>query len=76
MAKQRNYNRSGNGFLARLLGYAITSLIIPFVIYIVKRKLVEQQRLVCNKCHGKLELVERNQYYCRNCKTIRIDHDK
>ena len=76
MARFRNYSRPGSGFLMRLLGYAITSIIVPLVITLVKRKIDKQQRLLCNKCHGKLELIEKNQYYCRNCKIIRIDHDK
>jgi DNA-directed RNA polymerase subunit RPC12/RpoP len=29
---------------------------------------------VCYKCHGKLEIINKREYYCKNCKIIRIDN--
>ncbi|MDF2737347.1 MAG: hypothetical protein K0S93_1204 [Nitrososphaeraceae archaeon] len=97
MGRYRNYPRSGshnnNGLLMRLLGYALTtfvipfvilllrlltyaiiSLVIPFILNIIRKKLSGQQRLLCNKCHGKLEVIDKEgNLYCKNCKIIKMD---
>jgi hypothetical protein len=75
MRFSRNQNRSSNGFLMRLLSYILTSFIIPFIIRVLKRKLEQKQRLLCYKCHGKLEVIHKGEYYCKNCKIIRMDHN-
>ena len=73
MKRHREYPKSGNGLLVRLLGYALIRFVIPFVILLmqllayviltfvisfilnmIRKKLSDQQRLLCNKCHGKL----------------------
>ena len=92
MRKYSNTTRQGNGLLVRIIGYAFTAFIIPFVllllrliayavitfivpfiIYLIRRKLGDQQRLLCNKCHGKLEVVDKGNFYCKNCKIIKFD---
>ena len=96
MGRYRKNPKSGNnneGLLMRLLGYALTTFVIPFVILLMKllayaiitfvipfilnmlrKKLSEQQRLLCNKCHGKLEVIDKEgNLYCKNCKMIKID---
>ena len=97
MGRYRNYPRSGshnnNGLLMRLLGYALTTFVIPFVILLmrllayaiitfvipfildmIRKKLGDQQRLVCTKCHGKLEIIDKEgNLYCKNCKIIKMD---
>jgi hypothetical protein len=74
MGRYRNYSSSGNnGLLMRLLGYALTTFIIPFVINMIKNKLSNQQRLFCNKCHGKLQVIDKGNFYCKNCKIIKFD---
>jgi hypothetical protein len=75
MRFSRNQNRSSNSFLMRLLAYVLTSFVIPFAIRMVKRKLEEKQRLSCYKCHGKLDMINKGEYYCKNCKIIRKDHN-
>lgn len=75
MSKSKNSHKSSNGFLMRLLAYILTSFIIPFAIKMVKRKLIQRHRLVCYKCQGKLALIRKGEYYCKNCKIIRIDHN-
>ena len=91
MRRYRNYSSSGNnGLIMRLLGYAFTTFIIPFVIILVrilvyalitfiipfvinmiKNKLSNQQRLLCNKCHGKLQIIiKKYNFYCKNSKII------
>ena len=95
MGRSKNYSSSANnGLLMRLLGYALTKFIIPFVILlmrvlvytmitfiipfvinIIKTKLGAQQRLLCTKCHGKLEVIDKGNLYCRNCKIIKFDPD-
>jgi hypothetical protein len=46
MGRYKNYPRSGNnGLLMRLLGYALTTFVIPFVINIIRKKLGDQQRV-------------------------------
>ncbi|MGZ5509595.1 MAG: hypothetical protein ACXWFZ_11270 [Nitrososphaeraceae archaeon] len=59
--------------LIRLLAYAIITLVIPFLINMIKKKLGDQQRLLCNKCHGKLEVIDKGNFYCKNCKIIKMD---
>ena len=46
MKRHREYPKSGNGLLVRLLGYALTTFVIPFVLNIVRNKLADQQRLL------------------------------
>ena len=59
--------------LMRLLAYAIITLVIPFLINMIKKKLGNQQRLLCNKCNGKLEVIDKGNLYCKNCKIIKMD---
>ena len=98
MGRYRNNPRSSssnnnNGLLMQLLGYALTTFVIPFVILLlrilayaiitfiipfilnmIRKKLGDQQRLLCNKCHGKLEVIDREgNLYCKNCKMIKMD---
>jgi hypothetical protein len=95
MRRYRNNPKSGNsGLLMRLLGYALNTFIIPFVILLMKllayaivtfvipfvikmirKKIGDQQRLSCNKCHGKLQVVDKGNFYCKNCKIIKFDPD-
>ena len=78
MGRYRNNPRSGsnnnNGILIRLLGYALTTLVIPFILNMIRKKLSDQQRLRCNKCHGKLQVIDKEgNLYCKNCKIIKMD---
>ena len=77
MGRYRNNRRSGsnnNGILVRLLGYALTTFVIPFIVNMIRKKLSDQQRLRCNKCHGKLQVIDKEgNLYCKNCKMIKID---
>ena len=75
MKRHREYPRSksGNGLLVRLLGYALTTFVIPFVLNIVRNKLADRQRLLCTKCHGKLEETDTGKFYCKKCKIIKLD---
>ena len=76
---RRNNPRLGDdnsSLLIRLLGYAFTTFIIPFIINMIRKKLYNQQHLLCDKCHGKLEVIDKegnNNLYCKNCKTIKFD---
>ena len=77
MGRYRNKPRSdsnNNGLLMRLLGYALTTFVIPFILNMIRKKLSDQQRLLCNKCHGKLEVIDKEgNLYCKNCKMIKMD---
>ena len=78
MGRYRNNPRSGsnnnNGILIRLLGYALTTLVIPFILNMIRKKLSDQQRLRCNKCHGKLQVIDKEgNLYCKNCKIIKTN---
>jgi late competence protein required for DNA uptake (superfamily II DNA/RNA helicase) len=77
MGRYRNKPRSGsnnNGILVRLLGYALTTFVIPFILNMIRKKLSDQQRLRCNKCHGKLQVIDKEgNLYCKNCKMIKMD---
>ena len=59
--------------LMRLLAYAIITFVIPFILNMIRKKLNAQQRLLCNKCHGKLEVIDKGNLYCKNCKMIKMD---
>ncbi|HEX2406887.1 MAG TPA: hypothetical protein VHJ38_06730, partial [Nitrososphaeraceae archaeon] len=60
--------------LMRILAYAITTFVIPFILNMILKKLSDQQRLLCNKCHGKLQVIDKEgNLYCKNCKMIKID---
>ena len=61
--------------LMKLLAYAIVTFVIPFVIKMIRKKIGDQQRLSCNKCHGKLQVIDKGNFYCRNCKIIKFDRD-
>ena len=79
MGRYRNKPRSdsnNNGLLMRLLGYALTTFVIPFIINMIRKKLSgDQQRLLCNKCHGKLQVIDKEgNLYCKNCKMIKMNH--
>jgi len=71
--RYRDYSKSVNGLVVRLLGYALTTFVIPFVLNIVRNKLADQQRLLCTKCHGKLEETDAGKFYCKKCKIIKMD---
>jgi len=79
MGRYRNKPRSGsnnNGILVRLLGYALTTFVIPFILNMIRKKLSDQQRLRCNKCHGKLQVIDKEgNLYCKNCKMIKMDRN-
>ena len=77
---RRNNPRLGgndnSSLLLRLLGYAFTTFIIPFIINMIRKKLDNQQHLLCNKCHRKLEVIDKegnNNLYCKYCKRIKFD---
>jgi hypothetical protein len=59
--------------LMQLLAYVIITFVIPFIFNMIRKKLSDQQRLLCNKCNGKLEVIDREgNLYCKNCKNFRI----
>src|SRR5688572_22682203 len=60
--------------LMKLLAYAIIIFVIPFILNMIRKKLSDQQRLLCNKCHGKLEVIDKEgNLYCKNCKIIKMN---
>ena len=60
--------------LMQLLAYVIITFVISFILNMIRKKLSDQQRLLCNKCHGKLEVIDREgNLYCKNCKMIKMD---
>ena len=59
----------------KLLAYAIVTFVIPFVIKMLRKKIGDQQRLSCNKCHGKLQVIEKGNFYGKSCKIIKFDRD-
>jgi len=60
--------------MLRILTYAIITFVIPFILNMIRKKLSDQQRLLCNKCHGKLQVIDKEgNLYCKNCKMIKMD---
>ena len=76
MKRYRNNPKSGNNsLLMRLLGYALTTFVIPFILTMIRKKIIDQQRLLCTKCHRKLQVIDKEgNLYCKNCKIIKTDH--
>ena len=72
MSNFKNNNQK-SGLFFRITSYLLTSVVIPFAIRIIKKKIEENQRIVCNNCHGKLKEINKGEYYCKNCKIIRMD---
>ena len=68
MKRYRNNPKSGNNsLLMRLLGYALTTFVIPFILTMIRKKIIDQQRLLCTKCHGKLQVIDKEgNLYCKN----------
>jgi hypothetical protein len=61
--------------LMRILAYAITTFVIPFILNMIRKKLGDQQRLLCNKCHGKLQVIDKEgNLYCKNCTMIKMNY--
>ena len=58
-----NPKPGNNGLLLRLLGYALTTFVIPFILNKIRNKLGDQHRLLCNKCHGKLQGIDKEGNY-------------
>ncbi|HYJ02256.1 MAG TPA: hypothetical protein VEW92_08595 [Nitrososphaeraceae archaeon] len=75
MKRYRNNPKSGNNsLLMRLLGYSLTTFVIPFILTMIRKKIIDQQHLLCNKCHGKLQVIDKEgNLYCKNCKIIKTD---
>ncbi len=60
--------------LMQLLAYVIITFVISFILNMIRKKLSDQQRLLCNKCNRKLEVMDREgNLYCKNCKMIKMD---
>jgi late competence protein required for DNA uptake (superfamily II DNA/RNA helicase) len=58
----------------QLLAYVIITSVISFILNMIRKKLSDQQRLLCNKCHGKLQVIDKEgNLYCKNCKMIKMD---
>jgi hypothetical protein len=69
------YGKSRNSIVMRVFTFIILSVILPLAIRIIKKKLIENRNLLCYKCQRKLEKINKNEYYCKNCKIIRIDNN-
>jgi hypothetical protein len=60
--------------LMQLLAYIILTFVISFILNMIRKKLSDQQRLLCNKCHGKLEGIDKEgNLYCKICRMIKMD---
>jgi hypothetical protein len=66
--RYRDYSKSDNGLFVRSFGYALTVFVTPFVLNIVRNKLAEQKHLLCNKSHGKLQVMDSGKFISENVK--------
>ena len=58
----------------QLLAYVIITFVLSFILNMIRKKLSDQHRLLCNKCHGKLQVIDKEgNLYCKNCKMIKMD---
>lgn len=65
-------NRRG-GIISRIITYIIIGLVIPFVLKRIRNQLIKEQRFRCERCSNKMQMINRNEYYCKDCKIIRLD---
>ncbi len=72
-ASSSNPYKRGGGILSRILMYIIIGLIIPFILKRIKNQLVRDQFFRCERCNRKMQMINRNEFYCKYCKIIRLD---
>lgn len=65
-------NRRG-GIISRIITYIIIGLVIPFILKRIRNQLIKEQRFRCERCSNKMQMINRNEYYCKDCKIIRLD---
>jgi hypothetical protein len=63
----------GGGLFSRIILYIIIGLVIPFVLKRIRNQLIREQRFRCERCNKKMQMINRNEYYCKDCKIIRLD---
>lgn len=76
MTKHRNSSRNQKGLFSRIMIYILITFVVPFVVKKIQRKILREQLLRCEVCKRKLEMIKKNEYYCKYCKIIRIDDRK
>ena len=73
MAKYGNSDRPRRGALSRVVGRVMIGFVIPFVLKRIQRRVIKEQMSRCNRCNRKMDMIKKNEYYCKYCKIIRID---
>ena len=74
MAKYGNSGRHKRSVLTRVIGYIMIGF-IRFVLKRVQHRMVKEQMSRCNRCNRKMDMIKKNEYYCKYCKIIRIDDE-
>ena len=65
--------RRGGGLPSRILIYIIIGVVIPFILKRIRNQVVRDQFLRCEQCNRKMQMINRNEFYCKYCKIIRLD---
>ncbi len=73
MAKYGNSDSRRRGLLSRVVGYIMIGFIIPFVLKRIQHRIIKEQMSRCDRCKRKMEMIKKNEYYCKYCKIIKID---
>ena len=73
MTKYGSSSRHRRGVLSRLVGYIMIDVVIPFVLKRIQHRIIKEQMSRCNRCNRKMDMIKKNEYYCKDCKIIRID---
>ena len=68
-----NPNKRKGGILSRILIYIIIGLVIPFILKRIRNQLARDQFFRCERCNRKMQMINRNEFYCKYCKIIRLD---
>ena len=68
-----NPNKRKGGILSRILIYIIIGLVIPFILKRIRNQLARDQFFRCEQCNRKMQMINRNEFYCKYCKIIRLD---
>ena len=63
----------GGGIVSRIIMYIIIGLIIPFELKRIRNQLIKEERFRCERCNKKMQMINQNEYYCKDCKIIRLD---
>ena len=71
MAKYGNSGMHRRGIVSRVVGYIMIGF-ISFVLKRIQHRIIKEQMSRCNHCSRKMDMIKKNEYYCKYCNIMRI----